>query len=270
MIRRVKLILARRHVSKGDSARDDRQWVHARVQYQRALAYAPWMSHIWVQLGHARKESGQLEAAEAAYRKALQQEPNKADTYLQLGHLFKIRGRFEDAVEMYSRAAGIEPKDRDAVSELKTAGYASDGHQRLGIRLEGPARCHVFNGTIDVHASAIPELVTASEVVRLVADGQLSLTFALHLDHSGNDAVMSGLCAIGLGVGGTLKCHVAIPINLFENSRLGLLLLQLRYVAVPDSDAIVTEPLRLAISPRSPDLGSLFLDLTRGKAVPIV
>jgi cytochrome c-type biogenesis protein CcmH/NrfG len=54
------------------------------------LDRAPQRAPIWVQLGHARKESGDLPAAEAAYRRSLALAPDTADTHLQLGHVLKL------------------------------------------------------------------------------------------------------------------------------------------------------------------------------------
>src|SRR6516162_1248500 len=82
-------------VDLADHARDAGQWELAARLYRKALARAPQSSPIWVQYGHALKESGRLRdpgrlaQAEAAYRRALALDPAAADTHLQLAHALK-------------------------------------------------------------------------------------------------------------------------------------------------------------------------------------
>jgi cytochrome c-type biogenesis protein CcmH/NrfG len=57
-------------IARADAMRDGRRWPDAAAAYQAVLDRAPQRAPIWVQLGHARKESGDLPAAEAAYRRA--------------------------------------------------------------------------------------------------------------------------------------------------------------------------------------------------------
>ncbi|MBV9693981.1 MAG: tetratricopeptide repeat protein, partial [Alphaproteobacteria bacterium] len=106
------IALANRH-------RDARNWEAARAGYEEVLALDPGLAHIWVQLGHARKESGDHGAAELAYREALRLKPDDADGHLQLGHLMKIRGQLAQAAESYARAAELDPGLADAQIELE-------------------------------------------------------------------------------------------------------------------------------------------------------
>src|SRR6266403_666935 len=79
------------YVALADSARNARQWEAAAQLYRKALDRNPGNPGIWVQYGHALKESGELRdpenlaRAETAYRTALSLDPGAADTYLQLG-----------------------------------------------------------------------------------------------------------------------------------------------------------------------------------------
>jgi glycosyltransferase involved in cell wall biosynthesis len=105
-------------VARGDLARNARSWVAAREAYSQALAVDPMLQPIWVQLGHAAKESGDLYAAETAYRKAIELKPDDADAHLQLGHLLKLRGLSTAALDSYSSALRLQPDLMDARNEL--------------------------------------------------------------------------------------------------------------------------------------------------------
>jgi cytochrome c-type biogenesis protein CcmH/NrfG len=78
---------AQQLLSVADQARDDRRWTEAVELYGQYLAVRPSDPAIWVQLGHAFKESGSLDEAEGAYNKSLELAPEVADTQLQLGRV---------------------------------------------------------------------------------------------------------------------------------------------------------------------------------------
>ncbi|MCY1669398.1 tetratricopeptide repeat protein [Rhizobium sp. SL86] len=102
---------------KADTARDARDWERAAYFYRRFLNYKANAAGIWIQYGHALKESGQYGAANAAYSKAVALEPGNSDAHLQLGHLLKIMGRMELAQESYERSHSIDHNE-DADREL--------------------------------------------------------------------------------------------------------------------------------------------------------
>jgi glycosyltransferase involved in cell wall biosynthesis len=106
------------YISIADRCRDARNWDGARSNYEEALALNPSLQPIWIQLGHARKESGDLAAAEEAYREALKLKPGDADVYLQLGHLYKIRNQMGMALESYMKAQELDPLLGDARAEV--------------------------------------------------------------------------------------------------------------------------------------------------------
>ncbi len=107
------------HVKAADAARDLRDWPQAASRYGEALKIKPARADLWVQLGHAEKESGRLDAAEAAYAQALTLTPETADTHLQMGHLKKVKGLIEEAGAFYLRAAELDPSLRYAIDELR-------------------------------------------------------------------------------------------------------------------------------------------------------
>jgi radical SAM protein with 4Fe4S-binding SPASM domain len=97
-------------VRNGDVARDQRRWPDAREAYARALRRKPSLAHIWVQYGHALKESGAPAEAEAAYRRSLALRPDVADTHLQLGRVLVMLARRDEAVEVFARGLELDPK----------------------------------------------------------------------------------------------------------------------------------------------------------------
>src|SRR6516162_4912860 len=134
-LRRVKpdaLILA-------DQARDARQWELAAQLYRKALDRDPGDPPVWVQYGHALKESGELRdpdklaQAELAYRRALSLDPGVADTHLQLGHVLKLQGKPQEAEASYLRAFALDPSVSYPLDELVEFGWS----EPLIAELEG-------------------------------------------------------------------------------------------------------------------------------------
>jgi len=96
-------------ITLADRARDAGDWEAAARLYRKALARNPRNPPIWVQYGHALKESGRLAEAEAAYRRAIAYDPRDADAHLQLGHALKLQGEGEQAELAYLRACALDP-----------------------------------------------------------------------------------------------------------------------------------------------------------------
>ncbi len=110
-----------RLIREANRARDRRAWAEAAQLFGEALRADPSLAHVWVQLGHARKELGELDAAADAYRRAGELEPGAADPLLHLGHLRKLEGDGPAAARLYMDAVQNEPHHPDAVSELHAA-----------------------------------------------------------------------------------------------------------------------------------------------------
>jgi tetratricopeptide (TPR) repeat protein len=104
---------------KGDAARDARRWPVAVDFYAQYLARVPEDAGIWVQLGHAHKESGDLAAAKRAYLRALSIETDNPDTHVQLGHVEKLQGNVNQAVARYRQALDLDPEFPAALEEFK-------------------------------------------------------------------------------------------------------------------------------------------------------
>jgi len=122
-------------LSRADRARDARDWVSAVRYYRQALEQRPHNPPIWVQYGHALKESGNVAEAENAYRKSLELEGDVADTHLQLGHALKLQGRRIEACAAYFRALALDPTLEHAFFELRALGWTR-GRIELALRRE--------------------------------------------------------------------------------------------------------------------------------------
>jgi tetratricopeptide (TPR) repeat protein len=122
-------------ITLADRARDAREWELAARHYRKALNRNPRNSPIWVQYGHALKETGHVAEAEAAYRKATELDPNAADPHLQLGHVLKLQRRRNEAVAAYLRALDLDPTLRIASLELVALGWT-----RPPLQPDSPAR----------------------------------------------------------------------------------------------------------------------------------
>jgi glycosyltransferase involved in cell wall biosynthesis/uncharacterized protein YciW len=120
-------------LSLADRARDLRDWQSAVRYYREALEEKPNHPAIWVQYGHALKESGNRLEAENAYRKSIELDGDIADTHLQLGHVLKIQGKRSEASAAYLRAFVLDPELHDAAFELKGLGWTR-GRIELALR----------------------------------------------------------------------------------------------------------------------------------------
>ena len=124
-------------VSQGDQARAAGEWELAARYYRAALRAMPEASAIWVQYGHALKETGYVVEAEEAYRQALRVGADMADTHLQLGHALKLQGRTDEAAAAYLRAAALDPALRHARRELIGLGWTPARIDQTGAGGDG-------------------------------------------------------------------------------------------------------------------------------------
>jgi len=127
-----------RRILRAERAQEGRKWELAARCYRKALSAMPNMPEMWVQYGHALKESGKAVEAEAAYRRSLTLNPRSADAHLQLGHLLKMQGRTEEAVGAYLRSVVLDPAPRHARDQLIGLGWAAEGIEQ-GLRHSLPA-----------------------------------------------------------------------------------------------------------------------------------
>src|ERR1700730_14426841 len=131
-------------ITLADRAQSTGQWQRAARLSRTALDRNPLNPPIWVQYGHALKETGKLAQDEAAYRRAISEEPTVADTHLQLGHALKRQGRIEEAHAAYLRCCALDPSSPDALHELEGLGWSQAQAAELrdmlgsdGVQLSG-------------------------------------------------------------------------------------------------------------------------------------
>src|SRR5690348_3453114 len=111
-------------ISRADWAREALQWDIAADLYRRSLARNPDNPPIWVQFGHALKESGNPGEAERAYRAAIAPDPTVADSHLHLGHVLKLQGKQEEAEAAYLRAFALDPGLPATCEGLRDLGWS--------------------------------------------------------------------------------------------------------------------------------------------------
>lgn len=133
----------------GDRARDERRWAAAVEAYQEYLNLRPNDDGIWVQLGHAQKESGFLEEAERCYARALAIGPDVADTHLQMGHALKLQQRLPEAIAAYRRAHALDPASRYAADELAGLDAALEEHPQAATPKNPQSTAAPIAGAID-------------------------------------------------------------------------------------------------------------------------
>jgi tetratricopeptide (TPR) repeat protein len=113
-------------ISRAERAQQARKWALAARHYRGALADMPNVPEMWVQYGHALKESGNVAEAETAYRKSIELDADSADAHLQLGHALKIRGLIDEAVGAYLRSLALDPAPRHSRDELIALGWTTE------------------------------------------------------------------------------------------------------------------------------------------------
>ncbi|MGH7115208.1 MAG: hypothetical protein ACREE9_12010 [Stellaceae bacterium] len=118
-------------LARANRARNAGAWDDAARYYCDVLQALPSASAIWVQYGHALKESGRGGEAEQAYRRSISLSPDTADTHLQLGHLLKLQGRVDEAVEAYLHSVRLDAGQRHAGEELIGLGWTAERIERL-------------------------------------------------------------------------------------------------------------------------------------------
>lgn len=163
-------------IARADEARDHRRWPEAADLYAEVLVREPRRWPIWVQLGHARKESGDMPAAEAAYLMALRLAPDRSDTFLQLGHLLKITDRPTPAALTYLQSLDLDPENADALFEL-------------GMLLErdDPNVTHAI-------AKSLDQLPRAAAVLRTPMRSSLMRLALRHVQPAAPDAISPAIC----------------------------------------------------------------------------
>ncbi len=126
-------------IREGDGSRDKFEWADAALFYGKAVAAAPELRHIWIQLGHALKEAGDMAGSYEAYQDA-ERLLSDSEVKLHLGHLSKIMGDDSAALRNYLEAYRRDNANVDAFMEVHRliASGAPVGEQEAleALRLE--------------------------------------------------------------------------------------------------------------------------------------
>ena len=101
---------------RGDTERDRANWPAAAYFYASVLKRRPDDAPIWMQYGHALKESGLFAEAQKSYERVIELSPTDAEARLQLAILLKIRGDFAGATAMFTQAQGLGYQPADFVT----------------------------------------------------------------------------------------------------------------------------------------------------------
>lgn len=211
---------------QADAARDLRDWPTAATAYAASLGLDPDRADLWVQLGHARKESGDLDGAHAAYLESVSRVPDLADTHLQIGHVRKLQGALDDAGAAYLRAAELDPSLKYPIDELRRLsirGIAIDQTRlaavmaaasfpaRPGLTLRSPAASSQ-QGDLRQLAEALEAAVGSDDHLRLAAGIRMGL------------AAAEAARALTAGTSGDPPAHLVFDVSdligYFEKARL--------------------------------------------------
>lgn len=105
-------------IAKGNSARSVGDWERAAFHYEAALQQAPHLAHIWMQLGHMRKEQGEYDLAMEAYAQVEAIDPTQKEAVLHQGYVGKLQKRGDVAANHFLRLYRNGGRDPDALREL--------------------------------------------------------------------------------------------------------------------------------------------------------
>jgi tetratricopeptide (TPR) repeat protein len=95
-----------RRIGRASRGRD---WPRAVRLYRKALRQVPDAPAVWVQYGHALKETGDIAGAETAYRRAVALAPDVAEWHLFLGEVLLRQGRTDEARAALLRCEQLDP-----------------------------------------------------------------------------------------------------------------------------------------------------------------
>lgn len=116
------------HQAAGDAHRAAGDWSKAATAYKLHLDGKPDDAAIWVQYGHALKETHRREEAELAYGTAVELRPDDGDAWLHLAHLLKVQGKYVAAYGAFTNAMAIDPTGDVNVELRKLRRLAGETH----------------------------------------------------------------------------------------------------------------------------------------------
>lgn len=104
-------------ISKGNAARSAKRWEDAARHFGDAVAEAPHLAHIWIQLGHMHKQLEQYDLALDAYAKAEALDP-AGEGAIEQGRVARLQNNQGEALRHFMRAYRANRSNADALTEL--------------------------------------------------------------------------------------------------------------------------------------------------------
>jgi glycosyltransferase involved in cell wall biosynthesis len=171
----------------GDLARDRGDYQEAATRYRRHLLLAPGDAAIWVQFGHALKESGKIHDAIAAYHEASAIFPDDADVRLHLGHCYKLAGDTASAIQHLRRSVAIDGNPH-ALAELELIGVPAETARSLATNQQRRGLLNAIGKRaigLTPTASSDVSLESRSALRFSSSDPWIEFTFNKDLDRQG-------------------------------------------------------------------------------------
>jgi len=213
-------------IKRADVARDAGQWSEAITGYGAALAMAPRLPHIHIQLGHALKQSARWDEADAAYAEAARRGAGDAEPLLHRAHLAKQRGRFDAALIHFAAILRRQENHAEALAELA----ALTGHDSpiandqlrvvldaVPVALDAPRPAAEVSDETDVaRPGGDPLVFDITDLIghfrhRRLPDGiqRVQMEVVASLLSTGNAASVSTCCFVG-----GQDCWKEVPLHL--------------------------------------------------------
>lgn len=104
-------------ISKGNAARDGERWADAARHFEDAVEQAPHLAHIWIQLGHMRKQLERYDLAMDAYARAEAIDP-AGEGAVEQGRVARLQSRQGEALQHFLRAYRADRGNANALSEV--------------------------------------------------------------------------------------------------------------------------------------------------------
>jgi len=143
-------------ISRGNAARELKDYVRAEEEYRRALLLDPAAARIYYALGSVFYDQGRFQEAVTAYEEGLQKQPDDAVAFKNLGTAYEAQQRYAEAIEQYQKAVKLDPQYAHAYNNLGQA-YARQRrygeaieHFRRAIQLD-PNYARTYNGLGSVY-----------------------------------------------------------------------------------------------------------------------
>ena len=111
--------LSNMHADLGDVYRSIGLYVHAAVEYKKALDFNPVYADIRTKLGMALREAGKTQESLAELKRALKDKPRYLTAKVQLGISYYTAGKLKEARKEWEEVLKLDPANESAKTYLK-------------------------------------------------------------------------------------------------------------------------------------------------------